>query len=170
MAVRFLAPSIAACAILALGAQLEIDAMAATAPGSLTPVREYADASAMAAPLGEFVAEAAAKAIEARGKFVVAVSGGSLPKVSCPIRPAATRLKGLASAGRRRPRHGPGGARHVAAAADPIAPARRARRTSRRPWRRRASATRPSGSLSTPTSGSWPWTATTRTTRRPRPT
>lgn len=43
--------------------------------------RVFADAAAMAGPLGAYVTTKAAEAIAARGKFVVAVSGGSLPKV-----------------------------------------------------------------------------------------
>ncbi len=43
-------------------------------------VRCYSTAAEVNAALGEYVASAAASAVAARGRFVVATSGGSLPK------------------------------------------------------------------------------------------
>ncbi|KAA0164729.1 hypothetical protein FNF31_02266 [Cafeteria roenbergensis] len=60
--------------------------------------RVFADAAAMAGPLGAYVAAKAAEAISARGKFVVAVSGGSLPKNLAAALVAAKGAEGLADA------------------------------------------------------------------------
>ena len=53
-------------------------AMASPAPATL---HRFADKSSLSLALGADVAQAARDAVAARGQFVVAVSGGSLPKL-----------------------------------------------------------------------------------------
>ena len=60
------------------------DSPSAAASGgtsTLPVVHEAGSIADHANALGEFVAQAAAAAVKARGKFTIALSGGSLPKV-----------------------------------------------------------------------------------------
>ena len=64
-------------------AKLEMAALASSKPSCTMVVAS--DAEELSAAAVRYVAERSAESIDARGKFVVALSGGSMPKLLAPL-------------------------------------------------------------------------------------